>query len=160
MIIRKTRTEDMRAIQQIYSDARAFMVQNGNPDQWGDEYPSLALLQEDIASERSYVCVINDKVVGVFLFEVSVDPTYIQIYEGEWLDDEPYGAVHRIASAVDTKGVATFCLEWCYKQHNNIRIDTHESNIPMQQLLKKLGYAYCGIIICSDETERLAYQKR
>lgn len=42
---------------------------------------------------------------------------------------------------------------------NNIRIDTHWDNKPMQGALAKAGFHYCGIIHLLDGDERLAYQK-
>jgi hypothetical protein len=40
-----------------------------------------------------------------------------------------------------------------------MRIDTHEDNMGMQQLLKKLGYSYCGVIFLGNEDKRLAFEK-
>ena len=42
---------------------------------------------------------------------------------------------------------------------NSIRIDTHEDNLPMQNLLKKNNYEYCGIIYLEDRSKRLAFEK-
>ena len=39
------------------------------------------------------------------------------------------------------------------------KIDTHRDNKVMQNLLKKNGFSYCGIICLNDCSERLAYQK-
>ena len=41
----------------------------------------------------------------------------------------------------------------------NLRIDTHEKNIPMQGCLAKNGFARCGIIYLEDGDPRIAYQK-
>ena len=80
---------------------------------------------------------------------------------GAWLDDAPYGVVHRIAAAKGTHGAASFCMNWCMEQCGNIRIDTHANNKPMQGLLNKLGYTYCGVIeLENGRGERLAFQKR
>ena len=35
MTIRQAREAELGRILQIYADARAFMRENGNPDQWG-----------------------------------------------------------------------------------------------------------------------------
>ncbi len=67
--------------------------------------------------------------------------------------------IHRLASVDGKKGVATFCLSWCFAQCGNIRIDTHKNNIPMQNLLRKNGYTRCGIIYLENGDERIAYQK-
>ena len=44
MQIRHTRPEDLPAMQEIFADARAFMRENGNPDQWGDRFPTREML--------------------------------------------------------------------------------------------------------------------
>lgn len=36
-------------------------------------------------------------------------------------------------------------MNWCMEQCGNHRIDTHANNKPMQGLLNKLGYIYCGV---------------
>ena len=80
--------------------------------------------------------------------------------QGRWLDDEhPYGTIHRIASREGTHGVMPYVLQWAFGQIDNIRVDTHRDNIPMQHLLLKHGFSYCGIIYLLNGDERLAYQK-
>ena len=49
-------------------------------------------------------------------------------------------------------------MTFALKQYENIRIDTHSDNKVMQQIAKKEGFRYCGIINCWNGTERLAYQ--
>ena len=41
----------------------------------------------------------------------------------------------------------------------SIRIDTHRDNIPMQKMLNKNGFIYCGIIYLLDGKERFAFEK-
>ena len=66
---------------------------------------------------------------------------------------------HRVASAGRCKGVGAFCLNWAFEQSGNLRIDTHHDNKPMQNLLNKLGFEYCGIIYLENGEPRLAFQK-
>ena len=158
MIIRKTTERDFPAICQIYADARDFMRESGNPDQWRDEDPALEVIDRDIKAGLSYVCVQNDEIVGVFYFNIEPEPTYRKI-DGQWLNNEPYGVVHRIATSRSFRGAGTFCLEWCFDQCLNLRIDTHRDNTPMRNLLNKLGFSYCGIVWMEGGDERLAFQK-
>ena len=39
------------------------------------------------------------------------------------------------------------------------QIDTHKDNIPMQRVLLRNGFVYCGIIHLENGDERIAYQK-
>lgn len=41
----------------------------------------------------------------------------------------------------------------------SIKVDTHENNKPMQRLLEKLGYEYCGIIYLENGDKRVAFEK-
>lgn len=159
MEIRRSSQSDMEKILTLYSHARKFMEDNGNSSQWGKNYPDISLIEDDIAYANSYVCVDDGEIIGTFMYTEAIDPTYVEIYQGEWLNDKPYGVVHRLASAIGKRGVATFCLEWCFNKCRNIRIDTHQDNIPMQNLLRKTGYIPCGIIHLENGDERLAYQK-
>ena len=160
MYIRKTKMDDLDDVCDIYSYARNYMKQNGNPEQWGDVHPPRDLIIKDIYAGKSYVCVDDDNGInGVFYFNIEVDPTYAKI-DGSWLNENEYGVIHRIAKAENAgKGTGVFCINWCYEHFNNIRIDTHKDNIPMVKLLEKLGFSYCGIIWIENGDERKAYQK-
>lgn len=158
MFIRKADINEVDEICDIYEKARNFMVKSGNPTQWASGYPKRELVIDDIQKGECYVCIDNDKIAAVFNFFVGHEPTYDVIYEGNWLNNAPYGVVHRIAVNVHQKGVASFCINWCKKQFANLKIDTHKDNIPMQKTILKNGFVYCGIIKKPDGSSRLAYQ--
>ncbi|KAG9395206.1 Acetyltransferase (GNAT) domain [Carpediemonas membranifera] len=157
--VRKSTVNDLDAMLAIYEAARAFMVEAGNPTQWGTSYPPKEALIQDMADECSFVCTLDGAVVGTFMFRIGEDPTY-RVIDGQWLDDAPYGVVHRIAVKRGVKTVAAHCLEWCMGRIGNIRIDTHTANGPMRTLLGRLGYAECGVIRVRDGSQRIAYQLR
>ena len=164
MRIRKTTESDFDRIMEIYAYAREFMARTGNPNQWGPTNWSPAdLIHEDIRSGNSYVCVNDDeKVIGTFFFTQGqdIEPTYRAITDGAWLDDSPYGVVHRIASDGSERGIGQFCLGWAYEQCGHLRIDTHTDNKVMQNLLTKLGFTRCGIIyVIEDNNPRYAFEK-
>lgn len=149
---------------EIYAFARDFMAKNGNPNQWGPtNWPPRELTQKDIETENSYVCInSNDKIIGTFFFiqGKDIEPTYSEITEGSWLDDSPYGVIHRLAGDGSEKGIESFCINWTYNKCKHIRIDTHIDNIVMQKLVEKLGFIHCGTIyVEQDGYPRLAYEK-
>jgi len=156
--IRKAQPADTERILAIYEMARAYMRSTGNPGQWKNGYPGRDQLARDMQKGASYVCLAGDCIAGTFYFAVENEPSYASI-RGSWLNDEPYGLIHRLAVAVPKCGIAAFCLQWCFAAFPNIRIDTHRDNIPMRHLLEKHGFSYCGIIFLADGSERLAYQK-
>lgn len=159
MEIRRTKPEELDQVMAVYAYARKFMAEHGNPTQWGTTKPAREEVIEDIASGNSYVCVKNGEIAATFFYKEGVDPTYIKIYDGAWVNEEPYAVVHRIASAKVIKGAGSFCLNWAFEQCGNLKIDTHGDNIVMQNTLKKNGFVYCGIIYLENGEERLAYQK-
>jgi RimJ/RimL family protein N-acetyltransferase len=148
---------DIDKIVAAYSDARQYMAASNNP-QWSDGHPRRELAEADIKNALSYVCVRDNDVVGVFAFILGTDTTYLEI-RGQWLNDEPYATIHRIAKRNGVgKGVFDECVAFCKTQIDNLRIDTHEDNATMRHLLVKFGFQYCGIIKLANGEDRLAYQ--
>lgn len=159
MLIRKTVEADLIQIENIYKNAKRFMKESGNPNQWNSETPNAETARADMQNEVSYVAEDNGKVVAVFMFSLKEDPTYLKIDQGAWLNDKPYGVIHRIAVLEQGKGIIDYCINYCFSKCQNLRIDTHRDNLPMQRALIKRGFKYCGIIYLQNGEERLAYQK-
>lgn len=160
MEIRNTTPEEIDILMDIFDQAKSFMQKTGNGNQWINGYPSRELIVQNIEDGNSYVCLDDaGEIVATFFFKIGEDETYANIYHGQWLNDEPYGVVHRIASSGKVKGIANYCLQWCFDQCGNIRVDTHKDNKVMQNALLRNGYVYCGIIYIKNGTERLAFQK-
>ena len=158
MIVRKTEMRDVAAAEEIYSLARKFMHENGNPNQWINR-PSKEDLIADIENGCGHVVEDEGEIIGVFFFCLGDDPTYNIIENGKWIDDSPYGVIHRVAVKYRGQGIVDFIYNYCFNIRQNIRIDTHRDNIPMQKSLLKNGFSYCGIIHLENGDERLAYQK-
>ena len=158
MKIRKTTLEDLDIVMEIYKAARLYMKEHGNPNQWKDTKPELEEVIKDINNGNHYI-IYDDKAYGVFSFIIGVDSTYLRIDNGNWLNDLPYGTIHKIASLGEKKGILKTCLEYCSKLVDNIRIDTHEDNLTMQNALDKYGFTKCGIIYLENGDPRIAYQK-
>ena len=164
MRIRKTMSGDIDRIMEIYEYSRQFMADHGNPDQWGPtNWPPKDLIIRDIQEGHSYVCLDDrDQIIGTFyyIYGKDIEPTYREIWDGNWIDDGSYGVVHRIAGDGSRKGIGTFCLNWAFDQCGHMRIDTHGDNTVMQNLLKKLGFIHCGTIyVVEDPYPRMAFEK-
>lgn len=158
MYIRKTTLNDVSEAARIYEQAREFMRLSGNPSQWIGR-PNAEDIRRDVESGDSYVCLDTEEIVGVFFFKIGPDPTYAVIEDGEWISTEPYGVIHRIAVKHRGRRIADFIYNYAFNLWQNIRIDTHRDNLPMQKSLAKNGFRYCGIIHLENGEERLAYQK-
>lgn len=159
MVIRLAEVRDVPAVMAILEIARRFMVQSGNPRQWTDGYPSQEVILEDIRQGRSYVCEEKGDMVGTFCFQQGIEPNYLRIYDGAWLNDAPYGVIHRLAASGTVKGVAGRCIGWCAARSSDLRADTHRDNVIMQHILEKNGFVKCGTIVVENGTPRIAYQK-
>ena len=157
MKIRLSKEEDLKTIMEIYDLARKFMKEQGNPTQWGEDYPSKLLIEADIRSHQSFVVEEDGKIVGTFAFIIGEDPTYQVIEKGAWRSTEPYGTIHRIASNGQVKGLAHQCFDFCLQQIPYLRIDTHADNQPMQAAIRRYGFSQCGTIYLPDGSPRLAY---
>ena len=71
-----------------------------------------------------------------------------------------YVTIHRIAGDGSEKGIGAFCINWAFERCRHLRVDTHEDNIVMRNLLTKLGFEYCGIIyVLKDNSPRMAFEK-
>ena len=152
--------EDIPALLKLADEARAIMRSSGNINQWVNGYPSREVFVRDIEQGHGYVVTDDDgDLVATFAFIPSPEPTYAKIYEGQWLDNDLYYVIHRIASTQNSHGVLNEIIAYCFTITRNIRIDTHRDNVIMRHLLKKLGFAYCGIIYLADGAERLAFQR-
>jgi RimJ/RimL family protein N-acetyltransferase len=159
MNIRKAKTTDLDHLMELFEVAKQYMVASGNPNQWIQGYPSRELIGEQIAQDWCYVCEEEGQIVATFCFIPGEDPTYARIDDGNWLNNEPYYVIHRMATNGKQKGVADACLKWCFEHCNNIRVDTHHDNLVMQNILKKYGFRRCGIIYTHNGTSRIAYQR-
>lgn len=159
MYVRRSNMEDIPAMMDLYEQARVFMREHGNPNQWDDSYPSRELLEKDIAFGNSYIVEDDEKnLAATFAFIKGEDPTYYGIENGAWLNHEPYGTIHRLAGNPSCHGIASGCIGWCKSQIGNLRADTHEDNKIMQHLLEKNGFVRCGIIHLANGAPRIAYQ--
>ena len=114
-MIRNARPSDWDDIMEIYAIARGFMKIAGNPTQWGDIFLPEDMVRNDIALQQNYVVELDGRVQAVFAMIPGVDPTYLVI-EGAWLNDEPYAAVHRVASRGEVKGLTGRILDWALAQ--------------------------------------------
>lgn len=156
MEIRNTTLADLPEVLALFDIARDFMASTGNPTQWRKDFTQL--ITDDIAQNQSFVCTKNGEIIATFCFFIGIDPCYIKIYNGNWLNESTYGTIHRITAKGKGRGVGSFCLNYCKSLCTNIKIDTHEDNQVMQNFLAKHGFKYCGIIHMEDNQPRLAFQ--
>ncbi|MFT5668424.1 MAG: ribosomal protein S18 acetylase RimI-like enzyme [Vicingaceae bacterium] len=162
-----TKNENLPSVMDVLKDAQVYLA-SLNIDQWQDGYPNEAAILEDIANQESFVVHSeSSEIIATAMFTTKAEPTYASIH-GTWLTNENgmYGVIHRMAVANQYRkqGIAKFIFSECEQKLKDtevasMRIDTHEDNMGMQQLLKKLGYSYCGVIFLGNGDKRLAFEK-
>ncbi|WP_439131820.1 GNAT family N-acetyltransferase [Polaribacter sp.] len=168
MNIRLSTLTDVPRILEIIDDAKA-LLKSLHIDQWQNGYPNAEQVENDIKNGESYV-IVNDKnaIMATTMFTTRPEPTYKKVIDGNWIIDEtlPYGVIHRLAMAKEFRGlgIAKFVFEELHQKLKeqdikSLKIDTHEQNLGMQSLIKKMGYQYCGIIYTSYNAKRLAFEK-
>ncbi len=158
--IRRSTPRDICHIMEIYDAAKLYMRKCGNFNQWTCGYPDNDTILTDIAKKNHYLAEDEEgNILMVFSFIIGSDPTYNVIEDGAWLNDRPYGTIHRIASSGLQGGMLKACVRYCANMIDNIRIDTHADNSPMQNALHNLNFNFCGIIYLPDGSPRLAFQK-
>ena len=159
MLSVSTATEhDFDRIMEIYRYAQDFMIRSGNPSQWGHVYPEAETIKADIRNGRCKVIRDNKGIHGVFALFDGEDPTYTYIENGEWLNEDPYVTIHRIAGDGQVHGLVGCAVDHCRSICSNIRIDTHKDNKVMQRQIEKSGFRKCGTIYLENGSPRLAYQ--
>lgn len=159
--------EDLNQIMVVIEDAKDYLKKQG-VDQWQDGFPDESTIREDILHHKSYVFVEDEEIVGFMVLNLSEEPSYQTIYDGEWkLTSGRYITIHRTAIREGYRGKGLsirmfFLAEQVALQNKmkSIRIDTHRDNQLMQHLCVKYGYEYCGVIhLVRTEDERIAYEK-
>ena len=155
--VRLASLSDLSQVMAVIDAARNIMRATGNLTQWPEGYPSRATIEQDIESCNFHlICDASGAAQGCFAFISGPDPTYDRI-DGAWLNDKPYGVIHRLASKGEVRGIADACLDFCLAQKDVIRIDTHADNRPMLRWLEKRGFAHCGVIYIADGSPREAF---
>ena len=156
--VRNASENDFDRIMEIYRYTQDFMINSGNPTQWGHVYPAPEMIKTDNRNGQCKVIYDDMGIHGAFALFDEQDPTYSYIEKGEWPNNAPYITIHRIASDGQAHGILCCAVEYCRSICSNIRIDTHEDNKIMQRQIEKNGFKKCGTIYLENGSPRLAFQ--
>lgn len=171
-VFRTATPGDLPQIMQIIHSAQLFLKEQG-VDQWQNGYPDEARITGDISGGTGHVLCQDGLLAAYGVLTFSDETSYAVIHEGTWENDEPYGTLHRLASAAAQRGGGASAallghLEQLCRQagYSWMRTDTHRHNAPMRSFLEKHGYSNRGIIYLAQEgvggafgDERIAYEK-
>lgn len=165
MEFRQANISDLDQIVEIIELSKRYLKET-KVDQWQDGYPAKEDLRRDIESGNSYVLTNKDEIVATTVISLDGESTYNSIFNGEWITNEEYIVMHRVAVHDRYKGKGIF-KELIKEAENlalnkgifSIKIDTHRDNISMQKAVLKNDFKKCGIIYLEDESERIAFEK-
>jgi uncharacterized protein YqgV (UPF0045/DUF77 family) len=165
MQFRKAVETDINNIMKIIKQAQVYFKQQGI-NQWQDNYPNIETIRDDIIHKNGYVLLKDNNIVATVAVSFDKEKAYNSIYDGEWISNNEYAVIHRMAVDNNYKGlelsfqiiknIEQLCLN---KDVHSIKVDTHEENLSMQKLLKKNKFQYCGIVYLEDKSKRIAFEK-
>ena len=160
---RKAELSEMAPIWGILQEAILRRKEDGS-NQWQDGYPNPAVIQKDIEKGEGFVLVADEAIVGYSAVIINDEPAYEQI-EGNWLTNDDFVVIHRIAISEKYlgKGLAKMIIKYIedFALSNNIysiKADTNFDNIAMMKIFENLGYILCGEVYFRGSS-RKAYEK-
>ena len=113
--VKNAEIADLEQIMKIYRYAQDYMIKSGNPTQWGHFYPDADLIKSDIDKNACKVIYDKNGIHGVFALFDGTEPTYKHIEGGNWLNEEPYLTIHRLAGDGQVHGLFPCALNYCKK---------------------------------------------
>lgn len=148
MEIRMAERNDINEIFTIYVNAKKNLIENGI-FQWTDNYPTLAIITEDIKNKFLYVLSINDEIIGAINISEEQEKEYEDI---NWLfDDRKILVIHRLVvhPKNQRKGYArelmNFAEHFAEKNgYTSIRLDAYSPNSRVIDFYKARAYCIRG----------------
>lgn len=154
---------DVPAATAILKAAARRMLAEGK-QQWDETYPAATDVRADVENGVGYVLERDGSVVGYAAVVFTGEPAYDDL-DGQWLSDEKYVVVHRVAVAQNEqrKGMGRVLMGAVEDYARSLgissfRIDTNFDNFAMLGLLEKLGFTYCGEVRY-ERGSRKAFEK-
>ena len=111
--VRNAEIADLEQIMKIYRYAQDYMIESGNPTQWGHFYPDADLIKSDIDQNVCKLIYDENGIHGVFALFDGAEPTYKHIEGGNWLNEGPYLTIHRLAGDGQAHGLFSCALDYC-----------------------------------------------
>ncbi|MDR1559479.1 MAG: GNAT family N-acetyltransferase [Clostridiales bacterium] len=149
MIFSPAKPGDLDAVWRVYEDAVPHQNRQGI-DHWDANYPTKAIIADDIAERRCFIVRENGVTAAVLRLDSEQDPAYLDI---EWRYGEPYVCVHRLCVHPGFQGnglAKRIMLDVIalYKSEGYaaIRLDTYMPNRIAMRLYEGLGFERRGTV--------------
>lgn len=155
-------SDDTNDILSIYNDGIK-SLKNDNVNQWqNNESPNLNTIMNHLNTDL-FVFTQNNTIIATCVLQKGIDPCYEKF---KWHSNLPYISIHKVAikKEFQNKGLSKIMFNKIesYAIKNNIfnlRIDTHENNFRMKNLLSKCNYKFTEKIIFNDSLIRIGFDK-
>lgn len=163
---RLARKSDLIAVMDVIKSAQKFLAEQ-KIDQWQDNFPTDAVISDDIEDRISYVFVCKGKIIGFVCLGLKDESYYNTLSGGKWLNNVGwYATIHRTAVVEEFRGlgIADLMFDLCLRQSKargalSVRVDTHEDNLRMRHIIEKNHFTYCGEVrLPVTNAKRLAYE--
>ena len=144
MEFRQAKISDLDQIVEIIELSKKYLKET-KVDQWQDGYPAKEDLRRDIESGNSYVLTNKGEIVATTVISLEGESTYNSIFNGEWITNEEYIVMHRVAVHDKYKG-------------KGIPFTAVLPGGPLPSGLFQNPYLYVGVkIVLKDETVLAIY---
>ncbi|MBQ6510153.1 MAG: GNAT family N-acetyltransferase [Flexilinea sp.] len=152
MQIRKCRETDIADAGKFYDSVVKWLNDHINYPRWiYGVYPSEDSVREKTEEGSQYICLQNEKIVGVFALNDKPQGSY---WKGRWKRDLPEGSymvLHALAvdPEMQRQGTASEIIRFCIEQakslgYQAIRVDIVPGNKPARALFEQNGFTWAG----------------
>lgn len=167
-MIKLVSINEIDQVMKIINDAKSLLKRNSL--QWQQGYPNLETMTNDINNHHLYGYYKENKLIGIIALIINQDENYLEIEDGSWqiIPSKNDLNIHRLAIDQDFhkqkigEKLIQFAIDFSKENHiKSIKVDTHESNIPMQILLERNNFSKRGFIYIKRDkldNKRLAYE--
>jgi ribosomal protein S18 acetylase RimI-like enzyme len=157
MIIKKASEPDLSQLLSIVKSCGQNLIEQGI-FQWNEQYPSKAVLLEDIALQQIWKLEDENKIVGLIVLTENEDAEYQHV---KWLTKNHKNLyIHRLAvdPEFQRKGYAQKLMDFAEKYakengYNSIRLDTFSQNKRNQKFYEQRNYIKLESIYFPNQSE-------
>lgn len=150
MKFQPSQPSETNTIYGILDTCRSDMLNRGI-QQWDETYPTLEIVEKDIAAGGMYSIFQNDELIGVIVMDEKQSPQYEMV---NWqLNEAPILIIHRLAinPNLQGSGLGKQAMELAHQfarehHYKTIRLDAYKGNQSLLNFYSKLGYQSVGEI--------------
>ena len=165
MKFRLAEKKDIKDIMEIINQGKE-KLKAEKIEQWQNGYPNDESIEQDIKDGYSYLVENDGEIIATASLSFDGEKNYENLYEGKWLTEDKYCVMHRVCVNLksETRNKGKILLDYTEKLSKengifSIKIDTHEENSSMRNLLEKNEFEYCGFTYLPNKEKRVVYEK-